>query len=249
MSSPVIEEATPHLYLSGFNFIPENSILHKHFSACFSQRARVSTSQEAQWPALEVTLTGHTCWVRSVAFSPDGQRVVSGSHDKTIRIWNAHTGELVSGPFEGHTDQVTSVAFSPDGQRVVSGSGDETIRIWNAHTGELVSGPFEGSGSHNNHSQSLQTSGFIISFSPNKQHAINLLSLSESTTSLDSISFNSATGWILGPKNELILWIPFSYCERLWPPRCLVVMGLDVVDLDLSQFVHGASWTNCWKGQ
>ncbi|KIJ49027.1 hypothetical protein M422DRAFT_225698 [Sphaerobolus stellatus SS14] len=268
MTSPVIEEATPHLYLSGFNFIPENSILHKHFLACFSQRARVLTSQEAQWPALEVTLTGHTDWVKSAAFSPDGQRVVSGSDDKTIRIWNAHTGELlVSGPFEGHTDWVTSIAFSPDGQRVVSGSDDQTIRIWNAHTRELISGPFQGyseeltlvafslgtqrlgSGSDNNHSQSLQTSGFIISFSPNKQHAINLLSLSESTTSLDSISFNSATGWILGPNNELILWIPFSYRERLWPPRCLVVMGLDVVDLDLSQFVHGASWTDCWEGQ
>ncbi|KIJ48355.1 hypothetical protein M422DRAFT_247686, partial [Sphaerobolus stellatus SS14] len=144
MTSPVIEEGTPHLYLSAFNFIPENSILYKHFSAFFSQRARVSTSQEAQWPALEVTLTGHTSMVTSVAFSPDGQRVASGSDDKTIRIWNAHTGELVSGPFEGHTNSVTSVAFSPDGQRVVSGSHDKTIRIWNAYTGELVSGPFEG---------------------------------------------------------------------------------------------------------
>ncbi|KIJ42165.1 hypothetical protein M422DRAFT_171421, partial [Sphaerobolus stellatus SS14] len=244
MASPVIEEATPHLYLSVFNFIPENSILYKHFSACFSQRARISNSQEAQWPAMEVTLTGHTSNVTSAAFSPDGQRVVSGSWDHTIWIWNAYTGELVSRPFEGHTDSVTSVVFSPDGQRVVSGSDDKTIRIWNAHTGELVSGPFEGhtdwvrsitfspngqrvdSGSHNNPSHSLNTSGFIISFSPNKQH-----------------------GWLLGPNNELILWIPFSYRDRLWSPHCLVVMGLDAVDLDLSQFVHGPSWTDCWKGQ
>ncbi|KIJ49015.1 hypothetical protein M422DRAFT_161841, partial [Sphaerobolus stellatus SS14] len=225
MASPVIEEATPHLYLSGFSFIPENSILHKHFSACFSQRARVSTSQGAQWPALEVTLTGHTYWVSSVAFSPDGQRgVVSGSYDETIRIWNTHTGELFSGPFEGHTDWVRSVAFSPDKQSIVSGS-------------------------HNNPSQSLKTSGFVISFSPNKQHAIKLLSLSESITSLNSISFNRTTGWILGPNNELILWIPFSYRDRLWSPHYLAVVGLDVVDLDLSQFVHGPSWTDCWKDQ
>ncbi|KIJ25453.1 hypothetical protein M422DRAFT_237023 [Sphaerobolus stellatus SS14] len=80
-------------------------------------------------------------------------------------------------------------------------------------------------------------------------HAINLLSLSESITSLDSISFNRATGWILGPNNELILWIPFSYCERLWPLRCFVVIGPDVIALDLSQFVHGPFWTDCWKGQ
>ncbi|KIJ42176.1 hypothetical protein M422DRAFT_171603 [Sphaerobolus stellatus SS14] len=187
---------------------------------------------------------GHTDWVTSVDFSPDGQRVVSGSDDYTIRIWNAYIGELVSGPFEGHTGSVTSVAFSPDGQRVVSGSSDKTIRIWNAHTGEHVSGPLEG-----DTSTSPKTLGFIISFSPNKQHAINLLSLSESITCLDSISFNRATGWILGPNNELILWIPFSYRERLWPPRSLVIMGLDTVDLDLSQFVHGPSWTDCWKGQ
>jgi WD40 repeat protein len=80
----------------------------------------------------------------SVGFSPDGKRVVSGSYDGTICIWNAETGEEVAGPFEGHADCVTSVGFSPDGRRVVSGSRDKTIHIWNAETGEEVAGPFEG---------------------------------------------------------------------------------------------------------
>jgi WD40 repeat protein len=82
--------------------------------------------------------------VWSVAFSPDGKRVVSGSSDCTVRIWDAGTGKLVAGPFEGHTNFVWSVAFSPDGQRVVSGSHDHTVRIWDAETGTLVAGPFEG---------------------------------------------------------------------------------------------------------
>jgi WD40 repeat protein len=67
--------------------------------------------------------------VVSVAYSPDGTRIVSGSHDRTIRVWSATTfGEL--GRIEGHTKSVTSVVFSPDGSRVVSGSGDCTVRVW-----------------------------------------------------------------------------------------------------------------------
>jgi WD40 repeat protein len=84
------------------------------------------------WPSIQNVLKGHTEWVASVAFSPDGKHIVSGSGDKTIRVWNADSGEVVSGPFEGHTHWVMSVAFSPDGKRTVSGSDDMTIRVWNA---------------------------------------------------------------------------------------------------------------------
>ena len=74
--------------------------------------------------------------VTSVAFSQDSSRVVSGSYDKTVRIWNAMTGEMEA-KLEGHTSGVMSVAFSQDGSRVVSGSYDKTVRIWNAMTGEM----------------------------------------------------------------------------------------------------------------
>ena len=54
----------------------------------------------------------------SVAFSPDGKRIVSGSEDQTVRVWDAETGEVVLGPLQSHSSPVYSVAFSPDGKRI-----------------------------------------------------------------------------------------------------------------------------------
>jgi WD40 repeat protein len=79
----------------------------------------------------ELVLRGHESVITSVAFSPDGKKIVTGSKDKTARIWNAD-GSGASVVLKGHEDSVTSVAFSPDGKKIVSGSKDKTARILNA---------------------------------------------------------------------------------------------------------------------
>ena len=81
-------------------------------------------------------LTGHTLYVFSVSFSPDGATLASGSGDETVRLWDVATGTLKA-TLTGHTWAVSSVSFSPDGATLASGSGDETVRLWDVATGTL----------------------------------------------------------------------------------------------------------------
>ncbi|QIS21379.1 TIR domain-containing protein [Nocardia terpenica] len=81
--------------------------------------------------------------VNTVAFSPDGKRIVSGGFDGTLRLWDTDSGQPIGVPLTGHTDSVTSVAFSPDGKRIVSGSNDQTVRLWDADSGQPIIRPFD----------------------------------------------------------------------------------------------------------
>ena len=83
------------------------------------------------------TLSGHTNIVTSVAFSPDGTRIVTGSVDMTAKVWDARTGAALV-ELKGHMGRVNSVAFSPDGTWIVTGSVDRTAKVWDARSGTIV---------------------------------------------------------------------------------------------------------------
>ena len=80
-------------------------------------RRRSGTRQSG---AEVLTLKGHTDRVTSASFSPDGSRIVTGSGDKTAKVWDAQSGAEVL-TLKGHTGAVTSASFSPDGSRIVTG--------------------------------------------------------------------------------------------------------------------------------
>jgi WD40 repeat protein len=82
-------------------------------------------------------LLGHTKEIYSVAYSSDGLSAVSGSKDKTIRLWNIESGETIK-MFQGHMHGVTSVAFSSNNKQIISGSYDNTVHLWNIDSGKIV---------------------------------------------------------------------------------------------------------------
>jgi len=86
-------------------------------------------------------LEGHNDYVESVAITPDGTKIVSGSDDNKIKVWDiASTGGRLLNTLEGHTSSVSSVAITPDGTKIVSGSWDNTIKVWDLNTGSNIFG-------------------------------------------------------------------------------------------------------------
>ncbi|MBN3922196.1 serine/threonine-protein kinase [Nostoc sp. NMS4] len=80
---------------------------------------------------------GHSSDVNSVAFSPDGTTLASASDDKTIKLWNPVSGQVIR-TLEGHFNWIWTIAFSPDSKILASGSADKTIKLWNVETGKLI---------------------------------------------------------------------------------------------------------------
>lgn len=104
---------------------------------------------------------GHSFVITSVAFSPDGRYIASGSADKTVKLWEVSTSREIR-TLLGHTSGVSSVVFSPDGRYIVSGSWDKTIKLWDVVTGRelrtLVG-----------HSQAVTS----VAFSPDEKYIVS----------------------------------------------------------------------------
>jgi len=83
------------------------------------------------------TLQGHTGGVGTVAISQDGRRAISGSEDRTLKLWDLEKGQEIR-TLRGHADWVWAVAISQDGRRAISGSDDRTLRLWDLEKGQEV---------------------------------------------------------------------------------------------------------------
>jgi WD40 repeat protein len=100
------------------------------------QHAEILTIWNAATGTERATLVGHRDWVGTCAISPDGRRIVSGSHDGDLKVWDADTAsELLS--LAGHTGEVGTCVFSPDGSLILSGSRDKGLRVWDSNSGLL----------------------------------------------------------------------------------------------------------------
>jgi TIR domain/WD domain, G-beta repeat len=83
------------------------------------------------------TLTGHTDTIYALAIAPDGRTALSGSYDKTLRLWDLASGSIIR-TLTGHTGRVFSVAIAPDGRTALSGSEDKTLRLWDLTSGSTI---------------------------------------------------------------------------------------------------------------
>ncbi|EMD36771.1 hypothetical protein CERSUDRAFT_123824 [Gelatoporia subvermispora B] len=138
MCKEVIEMSIPHIYLSSLPSVRPSSNIAKLFWPSFTNRPVIELLGARPISNALLRLDGHAGAVRTVVFSPDGTRIASGSDDRTIRIWDAKTGEPSMQPLEGHSGRVCSISFSPDGCHMVSTSDDKTIRVWNVTTDALM---------------------------------------------------------------------------------------------------------------
>lgn len=86
---------------------------------------------------LQQTISAHSDWVRCLSFTPDGTKLVSGSFDKTIKVWQLNQGQAIY-TLTDHVKGVFALAVSPDGKLLASSSWDELIKLWNLETGTLL---------------------------------------------------------------------------------------------------------------
>jgi WD40 repeat protein len=191
--------------------------------------------------------------VSSVAYSPDGRHIISGSRDSTIRIWDAEAGSTVGKPLEGHTSWVSSVAYSPDGRHIISGSGDNTIRIWDAEAGSAVGNSLKG---HTDYVRS-------VDYTPDGRHIIsgshdNTIRIWDSSSNIPIRMTSSATeaalpdteGWVKDPVGGLIYWVPHDCRAGLHSPALLTIPRASPVrsaSLQFDQFAFGTSWTQIFN--
>jgi len=139
--------------------VPSKVAVDQLVRACSASPPALPTAPELdRLVHRSVVSLGHTDWVRSVAYHPDGTHALSGADDNTLRVWDLATGTCER-VLEDHTGGVNSVAYHPDGTHALSGADDNTLRVWDlatgtcervleGHTGTVLSVAYHPDGTH-----------------------------------------------------------------------------------------------------
>ncbi|RFU28896.1 hypothetical protein B7463_g7450, partial [Scytalidium lignicola] len=193
----ILATCPSQIYSSAIIFSPEASIVRRENLHKVPKWLKSIPQTDNNWGPLIQILRGHTSGVTSIRFSPDGKRIVSGSRDSTVRIWDVITGELQN-TLKGHLGPVVTVIFSPDGNQIASHHiFSSVINVWDARNGELR--------------PTLSTQGVarIMVFAPDGKHIV--VSFSVGTVKLwnvetgqvrempgNSLPHNSKPFWLIG---------------------------------------------------
>jgi len=184
----------------------------------------------------------------SVAFSTDGTRIVSGSWDKSVRVWDALKGKELN-ILNGHTSSVSSVAFSTDGMCIISGSRDKSVRVWDALTGK-------GLNVLNGHTSSVYSVAFstdgmrIVSGSRDK--SVRAWHIETPSRYIREQAKNSPhsqphTGWLLSADGQVHLMFVPPDARLPDPSNILTIPPSTTSSVDFKNATIGRRWYDCYR--
>ena len=226
-------ESTPHLYISALATWSQDTSFSQNWKNQFT-RIPVFTHTKGRIGLPLMTVSAGS-GIRAVAFSSDGMRIVSGSSDNSVRVWDASTGVELK-ELKGHTSSVFSVAFSSDGTRIVSGSHDNSVRLWDALTGVELK-ELKG------HTSSV----FSVAFSSDDMQIASGSYDHSVRVACEHLAWNFADkNWIISTEGQhRLMWVP-KEAQLLHPFNILIISRSGFASVDFHQSMIGVNWAHCY---